>query len=62
MNYAYLPAIILCVEEWGLKDFPENVTRDTFPSIQSDDATILISTLFMEMMSIYKEETNVPNA
>jgi len=61
-NYAYLPAIILCVEKWDLEDFPKSVTRDTFPSIQSEDSTILISTLFMELMKIYKEETEVPNA
>ncbi len=60
-NYAYLPAIILCVESWDLKNFPENVTRDTFPFIQSNDATILISNLFTELMKIYNEESTVPN-
>ena len=62
LNYAYLPAIILCVEKWELEDFPKDVERDTFPSIQSIDATELISTLFLELMDIYKEETTVPNA
>lgn len=60
-NYAYLPAILLCVEEWNLEGFPDNLTRDTFPSIQSNDATILISALFTELMKIYKEENEVPN-
>jgi len=60
-NYACLPAIILCVEKWKLKDFPKKVTRDTFPSIQSNDATKLISTIFLALMEIYREETQVPN-
>ena len=61
-NYTYLPAILLCVESWDLDNFPDKLTRDTFPSIQSNDASILISTLFMELMKVYKEEKTVPNA
>ncbi|MBW2570278.1 MAG: hypothetical protein JRE47_13175 [Deltaproteobacteria bacterium] len=61
-TYAYLPAIIACIDDYDLKDFPDNVTKDTWPLSPRDDASILVSKLFSELIMIYRGEVEeVPN-
>jgi hypothetical protein len=61
-TYAYIPALIACIEKFELKDFPEEVTRDTWPLTPRDDASILVANLFSELIMIYRGEVaEVPN-
>jgi len=61
-TYAYLPALIACIEKFELENFPEDVTQDTWPLSPRNDATILVTNLFSELIAIYRGEvTEVPN-
>lgn len=48
-----LPAIIKCVDEWHLRDYPENVTIDTFPYTPKNDAALIVDWLVGEITEIY---------
>lgn len=56
-----LPAILMCVEKWDLKDFPETVTKDNFPASPRRDSHKLIDWIFNELLSVYMGEAIVPN-
>lgn len=56
-----LKAILECVEEWNLKNVPENVTAETFPGSPRKASKDLISWLWGEVLNIYKGETDIPN-
>ena len=57
-----MPAILACVENWNLKNFPENVTAETFPASPRGDSHKLIDWLFSEIRTVYFGEAEVPNA
>jgi len=56
-----VPAILLCVEEWHLDNFPEKVNVETFPFSPRKASHELIAWMFNEIRIIYLGETEVPN-
>jgi hypothetical protein len=46
-----LPAIIPCVAEWHLENFPENVSPETFPGIGSDIDPVEPMNLLIRLMN-----------
>ena len=62
INFMYLPGLIGCVEEWRLENFPEEVTEDTFPVTPGVASNELIVWLLSEIISLYNEAEEVPNA
>ena len=56
-----LEAIMKCVDEWGLKNVPENVTAETFPGSPRPASKALIDCLINEILSVYQGEIEVPN-
>lgn len=57
-----VPAILLCVAEWHLENFPDEVTADNFPATPRKDARALIDWLWNEINIIYSGEIEeVPN-
>jgi hypothetical protein len=61
INYAALPGIVACVEEWHLAGFPEVVTIESFPATPSNSAARLIAWLFNEITQAFREAETVPN-
>lgn len=57
-----IPAILKCVSEWHLSNFPEQVNEDSFPATPRKDARELIDWLWGEVNKIYIGEIEVPNA
>jgi hypothetical protein len=58
----YLPAILLCVEKWDLKDFPKEPTMLTFPARPIKEVAMLVSRLVQEITTLYTESIDIPNA
>lgn len=56
-----LPAIITCVKEWKLGNFPELVTIETFPASPRAKSHELIKWLFGEIYKVYLGEIEIPN-
>jgi len=56
MNLAFLPGIIACVSEWKLKDFPERITIENFPSRPRKERANLISFLVTNISEIYQAD------
>ena len=54
-------AIIECVDEWALKNFPDEVTAETFPGSPRKASRELIGWLILELLNVYNGETEVPN-
>ncbi len=63
VNYAMLPAICDCVEQWELEGL-KNITPDTFPATPRGKSIELIAWLTSEITRIYtgEEEKADPNA
>ena len=60
VDYAYIPAILLCVKAWKLKNFPKDVSRETFPATPRDAAFALVDWVLSEIMDVYQGEKKVP--
>jgi len=56
-----LEVIMKCVDEWGLKNVPENVTAETFPGSPRTASKDLIDWLLNEILEVYQGEVEVPN-
>jgi len=61
-NYALLPALVGCVEEWHLDNMPEVVTAETFPATPAESSALLVSWILEEVIKLYGESEEVPNA
>lgn len=55
-----LPAICVCVEEWSLEGLGD-LTPETFPASPRISASKLVAWLTNEIVSLYKEDEEVPN-
>ena len=62
VNSAMIPAIIACVEEWRLTNFPAHPTPDTFPATPVAASMQLIGWLITEITVLFREAEEVPNA
>jgi hypothetical protein len=60
VQFAALPGILKCVEEWHLERVPEHPTEDTFPATPIRPAAELVSWLFAEISKLNEEADNVP--
>lgn len=60
-NIKQLPAIIACVEEWHIQNFPDNPTNETFPFSPRKKSDELIAHLFREIWKVYIGEAQIPN-
>jgi hypothetical protein len=58
----WLPTVLLCVDKWNLKDFPERPTMETFPTRPIKELAMLISQLVKEITALYVESIDIPNA
>ena len=56
-----LPALMACVTNWELSNFPAKVTADTFPASPRGKSHELIDAIFRELMKVYFGEAIVPN-
>ena len=56
-----IPAILKCVAEWHLENFPAELKAENFPASPRKDARILIDWLWDEINKIYIGEVEVPN-
>ena len=56
-----VPAIILCVKEWHLTDFPDTPDLSTFPATPRKDARVLVDWLWEEINKLYAGAVEVPN-
>lgn len=62
MDKLIIPAVVLCVAEWHLENFPENPTVDNFPATPRKETRILIDWLWEEVNKIYMGEMEeLPN-
>jgi hypothetical protein len=61
IDTAMLPAIVACVKEWNLSDFPDTVTLETFPASPRKASHELVKWLFDEIYKVYIGEIQVPN-
>jgi hypothetical protein len=62
INYALLPGILACVEEWRLGNIPANPTPETFPSTPLISSAQLLSWLIEEISKLFAEAEDIPNA
>jgi hypothetical protein len=61
-DYAWLPAILKCVEEWHLgRGFPEHPDVDTFPATPWVSRDQLLAWLIGELVALF-QEAEVPQA
>ena len=56
-----LDAILVCVEEWNLKNLPDDLTAENFPGSPRPASRALINWLVIEILAVYQGETEVPN-
>lgn len=61
LNYSQVPEILAVVERFDLKNFPENVTQDTFPIAPREQASALITWLLGEVRKAINGEIEIPN-
>ena len=61
-NHAMLAGILKCVEECNLKDVLPHPTADTFPTTPGESATRLTAWLIAEVVKLYQEGDEIPNA
>ena len=60
----YLPAVLLCVKEWKLENFPLNgngAKMEEFPMTPVSDVSDLLQWTFNEIVKIYNGASEVPN-
>ena len=62
VNSAMIPAIIACVEEWRLTNFPVNPTPETFPATPISASMQVIAWLIAEISALFREAEDIPNA
>ena len=60
VQYAALPGILKCVEEWHLENVPEHPQIESFPASPRNSAARLLSWLFREITALNDEAENVP--
>jgi len=60
LNALWLPALLACVEEWRLDNFPESVTQENFPATPLVSAARLVAWLVEEILELNKEAQEVP--
>jgi hypothetical protein len=58
----WIPAILACVEEFHLDNFPEHPTFETWPASPDLSRVKLISWLIGEITNLFKEANEIPNA
>ena len=58
---ALFPGIEACVEKWELKDFPERITLENFPTRPKIECANLIAWLVTNILELYNESTTIPN-
>lgn len=61
LDKPHLPAILACVEKWGLSNLPEAVAADNFPMSPRKASHELIAWLFNEIYKVYMGELEIPN-
>ncbi len=60
VQYAWLPALVACVETWELAGIPSPLTVDNFPATPARSVAELISWLITEISALYKEDVEIP--
>lgn len=55
-----LPALLECVQEWRLENFPQGVNVDNFPATPRRPSAELIAWLLTEVTELYVEAEAVP--
>ena len=61
VNYAVLPGVIACVEEYHLQGFPEQVTAESWPATPPASSARLIAWLINEINALMAEAEPDPN-
>ena len=61
VNYAVLPGVMACIEEYHLQGFPEQVTLDTWPATPPVSSARLIAWLIEEINKLMAEADPDPN-
>ena len=61
VNYAVLPGVMACIEEYHLQGFPEQVTLDNFPATPPVSAARLVAWLIGEINALMAEAEPDPN-
>ncbi len=56
-----LPAVLACVENWELSNFPKDLSILTFPLSPRRTTHNLIKKIFNEIEKIYNGELDIPN-
>jgi hypothetical protein len=59
---AALPGIDACVEKWELKNFPERPTLADWPMHQKVESAKLLACLVKNILELYNDSVNIPNA
>jgi hypothetical protein len=61
LNFAILPGILACVEEWELEGLGRPVTLETFPATPVRASAELVGWLVEEVVKAYRGEEVIPN-
>lgn len=61
-NHALMPGVFACVEKWELQNVLPSPTPDTFPTSPRVSAMKLFAWLLGEVMKLYQEAEEIPNA
>lgn len=56
-----VPAILACVEQWNLENFPDVKSGENFPYSPAKDRHAFVTWLFDEIKNIYFGELEIPN-
>lgn len=56
-----LPALIACVEEWNIENFPVKPTLETWPLSPRRASREFVMWLLVEILAVYNGELAVPN-
>ena len=62
INYALLPGILACVEEWHLDGVNGTTTIENFPATPRRASAELVAWLVREIIALYQEAETVPLA
>jgi hypothetical protein len=61
VNYAVLPGVMACIEEYHLQGFPEQVTAENWPATPPVSSAKLIAWLIGEINALMAEAEPDPN-
>ena len=61
VNYAVLPGVIACIEEYHLQGFPEQPTAENWPATPPTSSARLIAWLIGEINALMAEAEPDPN-